>query len=94
MGINLGAFFSAFSLWFYGFQMGIFSMLELGMLIGLVAFILGQKKYLISEEGKHIGLPVKNLDAKSIGMIIGSIAIIFFMLNFKQMFKSDIKGYY
>jgi POT family proton-dependent oligopeptide transporter len=59
-------------------------------LLGIIAFILGQKKYLISEEGKHIGLPVKKLDVKSILMIVGSIAIIFFMLNFKQMFKSDI----
>ena len=31
-----------------------------GMLIGLVAFVLGQKKYLVSEEGKSIGLPVKS----------------------------------
>jgi POT family proton-dependent oligopeptide transporter len=46
---------------------------------------------LISEEGKEIGLPVQKLDLKSIGLIIGSIAIIFFMLNFKQMFKSDIE---
>ena len=60
------------------------------MLIGLVAFVLGQKKYLVSEEGKSIGLPVKKLDVKSIAMIIGSIGIIFFMLNFKQMFKSDV----
>ena len=60
------------------------------MLIGLVAFILGQKKYLISEDGVPIGLPVKKLDPKSIGMIIGSIFIIFFMLNFKQLFKSDL----
>jgi len=51
---------------------------------------LGKKKYLISEEGKHIGLPVKKLDAKNIGLILGSIAIIFFMLNFKQMFQSDV----
>jgi POT family proton-dependent oligopeptide transporter len=62
----------------------------IGMLLGLVAFIFGQKKYLVSEEGKAIGLPVKKLDVKSIGMIAGSIAIIFFMLNFKQMFKSDL----
>ena len=57
---------------------------------GLVAFVLGQKKYLVSEEGKSIGLPAKKLDVKSIAMIIGSIGIIFFMLNFKQMFKSDV----
>jgi POT family proton-dependent oligopeptide transporter len=60
------------------------------MLIGLVSFIFFQKKYLISEEGKEIGLPVKALDIKAILTIVGSISIIFFMLNFKQMFKSDI----
>ncbi len=89
MGINLGAFFSPLVCGSMDFKWG-FLAAGIGMLIGLVAFILGQKKYLISEDGKHIGLPVKKLDAKSIGMIIGSIAIIFFMLNFKQMFKSDL----
>ena len=89
MGINLGAFFSPLVCGSMDFKWG-FLAAGIGMLIGLVAFILGQKKYLISEEGKHIGLPVKKLDAKSILMIIGSIGIIFFMLNFKQMFKSDL----
>ncbi|WP_396174407.1 peptide MFS transporter [Flavobacterium sp.] len=88
MGINLGAFFSPLVCGSMDFKWG-FLAAGIGMLIGLVAFIVGQKKYLISEDGKHIGLPVKRLDAKSIGMIVGSIAIIFFMLNFKQMFKSD-----
>lgn len=89
MGINLGAFFSPLVCGSMDFKWG-FLAAGVGMLLGLVAFVLGQKKYLISEEGKEIGLPVKKLDAKSIGMIIGSIAIIFFMLNFKQMFKSNL----
>lgn len=89
MGINLGAFFSPLVCGSMDFKWG-FLAAGIGMLIGLVAFILGQKKYLVSEDGKEIGLPVKKLDAKSIGMIFGSIAIIFFMLNFKQMFKSDL----
>jgi len=89
MGINLGAFFSPLICGSMDFKWG-FLCAGIGMLIGLVAFIWGQKKYLISEEGKHIGLPVKKLDAKSIGMIIGSIFIIFFMLNFKQLFKSNV----
>ena len=89
MGINLGAFFSPLVCGSMDFKWG-FLAAGIGMLIGLVAFILGQKKYLISEEGKEIGLVVKKLDAKSIAMIIGSIGIIFFMLNFKQMFKSDV----
>lgn len=89
MGINLGGFFSPLVCGSMDFKWG-FLAAGVGMLIGLVAFVLGQKKYLVSEEGKHIGLPVKKLDTKSIFMIIGSIGIIFFMLNFKQMFKSDL----
>jgi proton-dependent oligopeptide transporter, POT family len=89
MGINLGAFFSPLVCGSMDFKWG-FLAAGIGMLIGLGAFILGQKKYLISEEGKELGMPVKKMDAKSIGMVIGSIAIIFFMLNFKQMFKSDL----
>ena len=89
MGINLGAFFSPLVCGSMDFKWG-FLAAGIGMLIGLVAFILGQKKYLISEEGKEIGLVVKKLDSKCIAMIIGSIGIIFFMLNFKQMFKSDV----
>ena len=89
MGINLGAFFSPLVCGSMDFKWG-FLAAGIGMLIGLAAFILGQKKYLISEEGKEIGLPVKKLDAKNIGVIIGSIAIIFFMLNFKQIVGSDV----
>ena len=89
MGINLGAFFSPLVCGSMDFKWG-FLAAGVGMLIGLVAFVVGQKKYLVTEDGKAIGLPVKKLDAKSIAMIIGSIAIIFFMLNFKQMFKSDV----
>lgn len=89
MGINLGAFFSPLVCGSMDFKWG-FLAACIGMLLGLVAFIFGQKKYLISEEGNHIGLPVKKLDTKAILSIVGSIGIIFFMLNFKQMFKSDI----
>lgn len=88
MGINLGAFFSPLICGSMDFKWG-FLAACIGMLIGLVIFILKQKEYLISEDGKEIGLPIKKLDIKSIGMIAGSIAIIFFMLNFKQMFNSD-----
>ncbi|MFM7814787.1 MAG: peptide MFS transporter, partial [Flavobacteriales bacterium] len=65
MGINLGAFFSplvcsSFSDYKYGFLAAC-----IGMLIGVAGFIAFQKKYLISEEGKEIGLPVKPMDLKS-----------------------------
>jgi len=90
MGINLGAFFSPLVCGSMDFKWG-FLAACIGMVIGLITFILFQKKYLISEEGKEIGVPVKALDLKAILMIVGSIGIIFFMLNFKQMFKSDIE---
>jgi POT family proton-dependent oligopeptide transporter len=89
MGINLGAFFSPLVCGSVDFKWG-FLAACLGMVVSLICFIIYQKKYLISEEGKEIGLSVKKLDAKSMALIAGSIGIVFFMLNFKQMFKSDI----
>ena len=89
MGINLGAFFSPLVCGSMDFKWGFLSACS-GMIIGLVTFIIFQKQYLISEEGKEIGLPVKKLDFTSILTIIGSIGIIFFMLNFKQMFKGVV----
>jgi POT family proton-dependent oligopeptide transporter len=95
MGINLGAFFSPLVCGSMDFKYG-FLMACIGMVVSLISFVLFQKKYLISEEGKEIGLPVKKLDLVSSLMIVGSIGIIFFMLNFKQMFKTDtdIIGYF
>lgn len=95
MGINLGAFFSPLVCGSMDFKYG-FLMACIGMVVSLISFVLFQKKYLVSEEGKEIGLPVKKLDLVSSLMIVGSIGIIFFMLNFKQMFKTDtdIIGYF
>ena len=90
MGINLGAFFSPLVCGSMDFKWG-FLAACIGMIVSLICFILFQKQYLISEEGKNIGLPVKKLDMKSILLIAGSIGIVFFMLNFKQMFQSDIE---
>jgi POT family proton-dependent oligopeptide transporter len=89
MGINLGAFFSPLVCGSMEFKWG-FLMACIGMIVSLISFIVFQKKYLISEEGKELGLPVKPLDFKNILVIIASIGIIFFMLNFKQLFKNDI----
>ncbi len=90
MGINLGAFFSPLVCGSMDFKFG-FLAACIGMIISLISFVLFQKKYLISEEGKEIGLPVKKLDVKSMLLIAGSIGLVFFMLNFKQMFQSDIE---
>jgi POT family proton-dependent oligopeptide transporter len=94
MGINLGAFFSplvcsSFSDYKWGFLAAC-----IGMIIGLISFLLLQKKYLISEQGEEIGKSVKPMDMKAILMIVGSIGIIFFMLNFKTWFKNDIISYF
>ncbi len=89
MGINLGAFFSPLICGSMDFKWG-FLAACLGMIASLVCFIIYQKKYLISEEGKEIGMPVKKLDMKSIALIVGSFGIVFFMLNFKQLFKNDV----
>jgi proton-dependent oligopeptide transporter, POT family len=96
MGINLGAFFSPLICSSFSDSKWGFLAACVGMLLGLLGFITFQKKYLISEEGKEIGLSVKPLDVKSIAMIIGSIGIIFFMLNFKQWFgaEHDIISYF
>ncbi len=90
MGINLGAFFSplicsSFSDYKWGFLAAC-----IGMILGLITFVSLQKKYLVTEAGEEIGKAVKPLDLKAILMIIGSIGIIFFMLNFKQWFSSDV----
>jgi POT family proton-dependent oligopeptide transporter len=89
MGINLGAFFSPLVCGSMDFKWG-FLMACIGMVISLICFVVYQKKYLISEEGKELGLPVKKLDLKNILIIIGSIGIIFFMLNFKQIVGNDM----
>ncbi|MFM7234764.1 MAG: peptide MFS transporter, partial [Flavobacteriales bacterium] len=96
MGINLGAFIAPFVCGsFSDFKWGFLSAC-IGMLLSLAGFILFQKKYLVSEEGKEIGLPVKPMDLKAIAMTLGAIGIIFFMLNFKQWFGAeyDIISYF
>ncbi len=95
MGINLGAFFSPLVCGSMDFKYG-FLAACIGMVLSLIFFVIYQKTYLISEEGKEIGLPVKPLDMKNMLVIAGSIGIIFFMLNFKQLFKTDLDiiGYF
>jgi POT family proton-dependent oligopeptide transporter len=93
MGINLGAFFSPLICGSLaenvGFKWG-FLAACIGMVLSLISFVAFKNKFLVSESGKQLGLPVQKLDVKAIASIVGSIAIVFFMLNFKQMFKSDI----
>ncbi len=89
MGINLGAFFSPIVCGSLGdFKWG-FLAACIGMLIGLISFMMFQKKYLVSEQGKELGLPVRKMNLPAILSIVGSILLIFFMLNFKTLFKTN-----
>ncbi len=94
MGINVGAFFSPLICgalaenvhYKWGFLAAC-----VGMILGLVTFISLKDKLLVNiEDGHPIGTSVKKLDTKNLFVIIGSIALIFFLLNFKQMFGSDV----
>lgn len=93
MGINLGAFFSPLICGSLAenidFKWGFLAACG-GMVFGLITFVSLKNKLLISRhDGKEIGMPVKPLDVKTIAVILGSIGLIFFLLNFKQMFNSD-----
>lgn len=99
MGINLGAFFSPIICGTlaekFHFKWG-FLAACIGMIVGLLIFIVYKSKFLISDEGKEIGKGIKKLDTKAILSIVGSIGIIFFLLNFKTMFnvQFDIISYF
>lgn len=101
MGINLGAFFSPLVCGGLGdvelngirdigaFKWG-FLAACIGMIISVISFELLKNKYLQGPDGNDIGMPVKTLDAKNLGIIVGSLVLIFFLLSFKNLFKSDI----
>jgi POT family proton-dependent oligopeptide transporter len=96
MGINLGAFFSPLVCGGLGdtgniadFKWG-FLAACIGMVVSVISFEILKNKYLQGPDGEHIGMPVKKIDATSLGIIVGSTALIFFLLSFKNMFQSDI----
>jgi POT family proton-dependent oligopeptide transporter len=96
MGINLGAFFSPLVCGGLGdtgniadFKWG-FLAACIGMVVSVISFEVLKNKYLQGPDGDHIGMPVKKIDATSFGIIVGSTALIFFLLSFKNMFQSDI----
>lgn len=101
MGINLGAFFSPLICGGLGdtgnihdFRWG-FMAAGIGMLISTITFELLKNKHLITSEGEPVGMPKQKMDAKTYAIIGGSIAIIFFLLNFKNLFSAgfDPIGY-
>ncbi len=96
MGINLGAFFAPLICGGFGetgnigdFKYG-FLAAGIGMVISIISFELLKNKYLTGPNGKALGMPVKKMDLKNIAIVLGSIVLIFFLLGFKNMFKSDI----
>ncbi len=96
MGINLGAFFSPLVCGGIGdtgniadFKWG-FLAACIGMIISSISFEVLKNKYLVAPDGKPLGMPVQKLDMKNIGIIIGSIVLIFILLSFKNLFKSDL----
>lgn len=96
MGINLGAFFSPLVCGGLGdtgnvgdFKWG-FLAACIGMIISVISFEILKNKYLQGPDGEHIGMPVKKLDLVNMGIILGSVLLMFFLLSFKNMFHSDI----
>ena len=96
MGINLGALFSPLICGGLGdtgdifdFKFG-FLAAGIGMLLGTLTFEMLKKKYLVNSVGEPIGMPRQKLDMKTVGIILGSVALMFVLLNFKTWFKTDI----
>jgi len=93
MGINLGAFFSPLIAGTLAekidFKWG-FLAAGIGMVIGLITFMVQKNKVLVNEENEPIGLPTNKFGIAQFGMVAGAIAMIFFFMNFKTMFKSDL----
>jgi POT family proton-dependent oligopeptide transporter len=96
MGINLGAFFSPLVCGGLGdtgnvedFKWG-FLAACIGLIVSVISFELLKNKYLKGPDGEAIGMPVKKIDLQNVAIILGSTLLIFFLLSFKNMFKSDI----
>ncbi len=98
MGINLGAFFSPLICGTLAekvdFKWG-FLAAGIGMVVGLITFIIQRNKVLVDDNQQPIGMPTAKFGMAQFGLIAGSIALIFFLMNFKTMFNMDwdIIGY-
>ena len=95
MGINLGALFSPLICGGLGdtgdifdFKWG-FLAASIGMVMGTLTFELLKKKYLVDSEGGPIGMPKQKMDLKTILTVLGSVALMFVLLNFKTWFQLD-----
>lgn len=93
MGINLGAFFSPLVCGYLAekvdFKWG-FLAAGIGMILGLITFVLQKNKLLVDSENKPIGMPTNRFGIKELAMVLASIGLIFFLLNYKTLFNSDL----
>ncbi len=99
MGINLGAFFSPLVCGTLAekidFKWG-FLAAGIGMIIGLITFVLQKNRLLVDADNKPIGMPTQKFGIAQVGIVLASIGLIFFLMNFKTMFNSDVDliGYF
>lgn len=91
MGINMGAFFSPLICGglgdtgnIYDFKYG-FLAAGIGMVISTISFELLKNKHLVDPEGKPLGMPKAKMSAGTWGIILGSIAIIYALMNFQTI---------
>lgn len=95
MGINLGAFFSPLVCGGLGdtgnpadFKWG-FLAACIGMIISILSFEALKNKHIRTADGQPVGTQIKKSDLKVLGMILGAVGLIFFLMNFKGIFKTD-----
>lgn len=91
MGINMGAFFSPLICGGLGdtgnihdFKYG-FLAAAIGMIISTISFELLKNKHLVAPDGTPLGMPKATMGAKTYGVILGSIAFIYALLNFQAI---------
>lgn len=93
MGINLGAFFAPLVCGYLAenidFKWG-FLAAGIGMIIGLITFITQKNKLLVTSDQQPVGMPTNKFGIAQWGIVAGAIALIFFLMNFKTMFGSDL----
>ena len=93
MGINLGAFLSPIICGTLAekvdFKWG-FLAAGIGMVIGLITFVTQKNKVLVDADNNPIGMPKQKFGIAQYGMVLGSIGLIFFLMNFKSLFNSDL----
>ena len=89
MGINLGAFFSPLICGGLGdtgnihdFRFG-FLAACIGMILSTISFEVLKSKHLVNPDGEALGMPKAKMGMKPVLAILGSIALIFGLLNFK-----------